>query len=209
MSDPDDDASPETKRDDIAALETVVRRWAYAAVAAREVSEAVLTRRLADKAARRFPDSEPAARRAAVAAAVKACVGHGLVDDARFADLTVRSGVARGRSRRRIALTLQDKGVAAPAALAEVDDLGAALRLLRRRRLGPWVEVSKGAPVEDDIDDAPREDRRGWARRPAARPDDRALGLLVRNGFALDTARKALALDRAAAEDYLESLPGT
>lgn len=209
MSDPDDDPSPETRRDDTAALATVVRRWAYAAVAAREVSEAVLTRRLADKAARRFPDSEPAARRAAVAAAVKACVGHGLVDDARFADLTVRSAVARGRSRRRIALTLADKGVAAPETLAEVDDLAAALRLLRRRRLGPWAETVEAAPDEDETDEAPPEERRGWARRPVARPDDRALGLLMRNGFALDTARKALALDREAAEDYLTSAPGT
>jgi SOS response regulatory protein OraA/RecX len=209
LSDPDDDPSLETRRDDTAALATVVRRWAYAAVAAREVSEAVLTRRLADKAARRFPDSEPAARRAAVQAAVAACVGHGLVDDARFADLTVRSGVARGRSRRRIALTLQDKGVAAPAALAEVDDLVAALRLLRRRRLGPWGAAVDDAPAEDDMDDASQEDRRGWARRPAARPDDRALGLLMRNGFTLDTARKALAFDRETAEEHLASAPGT
>jgi SOS response regulatory protein OraA/RecX len=209
LSDPDDDPSLETRRDDTAALATVVRRWAYAAVAAREVSEAVLTRRLADKAARRFPDSEPAARRAAVQAAVAACVGHGLVDDARFADLTVRSGVARGRSRRRIALTLQDKGVAAPAALAEIADLVAALRLLRRRRLGPWGEAVDDAPAEDDMDDAPQEDRRGWARRPTAGPDDRALGLLMRNGFTLDTARKALAFDREAAEEHLASAPGT
>ncbi|MBP0650021.1 RecX family transcriptional regulator, partial [Mycobacterium tuberculosis] len=104
----------------------------------------MLTRRLADKAARRWPDSEPEARRAAVAAAVAYCVAHGLVDDARFADLSIRGGAARGHSRRRIAVTLRERGVAGAADLAAVDDLAGALRLLRRRRLGPWATTEAG-----------------------------------------------------------------
>lgn len=186
------DDDPQTEPDD-AAFAALVRRWAYAAVASREMSAVMLARRLADKAARRFPEREPETIRTAVDAAVAACVGHGFVDDARFADLSIRGGVARGHSRRRIALTLKEKGVADPDGLAGVDDLAGALRLLRRRRLGPW------AAPEDEADEA----EEGGRARPASRAEERALGLLLRNGFGLETARRALALPLDEAEEKL------
>jgi regulatory protein len=183
------DDDPQTEPDD-AAFAALVRRWAYAAVASREMSAVMLARRLADKASRRFPEREPETIRTAVEAAVAACVGHGFVDDARFADLSIRGGVARGHSRRRIALTLKEKGVADLDGLAGVDDLAGALRLLRRRRLGPWA--------------APEDEAEGGGRaRPASRAEERALGLLLRNGFGLETARRALALPLDEAEEKL------
>lgn len=210
---------PDAPRDDAADLSTrltaAVKRWAYAAVSAREMSSAMLTRRLADKATRRFPDAEPAARDTAVATAVAACIGYGFIDDARFAEMSVRGGVARGHSRRRIALTLKEKGVAAAESLQAVDDLAGALRLLRRRRLGPWAVAA--ATEETDADEiAPPDDvdetstasgfgrRRLETRRLAARPQDRAMGLLVRNGFSLEVARRALSMTLDEAEAHLD-----
>ena len=78
----------------------------------------------------------------------------GLIDDAAYAAGRARSGLARGRSPRRIAAGLAAKGVgaadsaAAVAALAEDGadpDLAAACAYARRRRLGPFRRGPGGA----------------------------------------------------------------
>ncbi len=78
----------------------------------------------------------------------------GLLDDAAYAAGRARSGLARGRSLRRIAAGLAAKGVgredaaAAVAALRDSiadPDLAAACAFARRRRLGPFRPASPGA----------------------------------------------------------------
>jgi regulatory protein len=103
----------------------------------------------------------------------------GLIDDAAYAAGRARSGLARGRSPRRIAAGLAAKGVgpedaaAAVAALGEDGadpELAAACAYARRRRLGPF--------------------RRG----PGAAPDrQRELAAFARAGFGRRTAEAVLA----------------
>jgi regulatory protein len=77
----------------------------------------------------------------------------GLVDDAAYAAGRARSGLARGRSLRRIAAGLAAKGVGAADAAAAVaglrqdgadPDLAAACAYARRRRLGPFRRAPTG-----------------------------------------------------------------
>jgi regulatory protein len=78
----------------------------------------------------------------------------GLIDDAAFAAGRARSGLARGRSLRRITAGLAAKGVGAEDAAAAVaalrqdgadPDLAAACAFARRRRLGPFRRDATGA----------------------------------------------------------------
>ena len=97
----------------------------------------------------------------------------GLVDDALYAEGTVRAQRARGASTRGIAAKLKAKGVGADlisAALEadEADDEAAARRYAERRRLGPYRLKH-------------RAERR-----------DRDLAALCRAGFDLDLARKII-----------------
>ncbi len=134
------------------------------------------------------PEAVAAAARAAKAAAALVAgrlVAAGAVDDAAFAEARARRLARSGRSRRAIAAHLAAKGVAAEdaAAVLPEDELGAALALCRRRRFGPFAL----APME-------REARL------------KALAVLGRAGFAQDTARQALGLEREAAEERLLAL---
>jgi regulatory protein len=201
-----------------AAVSAAMRQWALRSLAARETSRALITRRLADKARRRWPAGDAETFRTLAAAVAERCAGEGLIDDARYADLSVRVAARRGRSRRRIAADLTVAGVETAGALAEIDEIAHALRLLRRRRLGPWdasettdADPSGDRAEDDDVgagdaaaagegDDA----RRGRWR--SATPDERALALLTRNGFSAATARAALRFDRAAAEERLATI---
>lgn len=110
------------------------------------------------------------------------CERLGYLDDARFAKDKARSMRRRGASARKVRAKLAEKGVAAElvdTALADApSELVGALRLLRRRRFGPW---SRG---EQD------------ARR--------VLGALARAGFGYDVARRAMEMDREEAERLLE-----
>jgi regulatory protein len=109
----------------------------------------------------------------------------GLIDDAAYAAGRARSGLARGRSPRRIAAGLAAKGVgaedsaAAVAALAEDGadpELAAACAYARRRRLGPFRRGPGGT-----------EERR------------RELAAFARAGFGRRTAEAVLACKDAAA----------
>jgi regulatory protein len=107
----------------------------------------------------------------------------GLLNDAAFAEARARSLFERGQPLRAIRLKLAQKGVgtaeieSALAALAEDEgdgnaralDREAALRLARRRRLGPW-------------------------RDPARRKDmrERDLAALARAGFSYGIAREVI-----------------
>jgi regulatory protein len=110
----------------------------------------------------------------------------GLLDDAGFAASRVASARRKGASRMKIAMGLRAKGVdgeVAAAAIAEddTDEMVAALRLCRRRRIGPW--------------------RRG--ERPDRDGLNREIGVLVRQGFAAQLARSAVLLSIEDAEQRL------
>jgi regulatory protein len=107
----------------------------------------------------------------------------GLLDDARFAAALVRGLRQRGASRRAIAYKLRARGVSQPAldaALSEGErdssdpELEAALRLVRRRKLGRYRGAQNNSSAEQHAQ-----------RR-------RDLGVLARAGFNLETARRAL-----------------
>ena len=123
--------------------------------------------------------------------------GLGAVDDARFSEFRARSLTRAGRSRRMVAAHLGARGVddatvahAVEEALGPRDgegqetELAAALVFVRKRRAGPFLRP-----------DADEEEARRRHRR--------ALDAMARAGFAHDTARRALDMDRDEAEDRI------
>ena len=148
-------------------------RWARAAAADRDGAEVEAAR---------------AAALALVAPVVAALVAAGALDDAAFAARRAEGLRRAGRSRRAIAAGLIARGV--PVALAQESvpedaeaELGAALLLARRRRLGPF--------------------RVGGGDAEAVR---RELGVLARAGFGEGTARAALGTELAVAEAWVARL---
>ncbi|MBN8875390.1 MAG: RecX family transcriptional regulator [Rhodospirillales bacterium] len=143
------------------------------------------------RAAEGEPEAIADAVRAARAAAdrvVGRLVSAGAVSDAAFAESRARSLVRAGRSRRAIAATLAAKGVPSELAQAAAPDdpeaeLGAALTLARRRRLGPF------RTGEADLAQRQKE-----------------LAILARAGFSQDVARRALAMEAAEAEERVLAL---
>lgn len=129
---------------------------------------------------------------ARIAAIVSDLVRVGLVDDASYASMKAAGLQRRGASNRRIVGVLREKGIAddlIDAALRDLDrDYGpdreriAALRLARRRRLGPWSR--------DDL----RIERRM-----------RSIASLARAGFAPALATWAIDCARDEAEALLEA----
>jgi regulatory protein len=122
---------------------------------------------------------------ALIDALVARCRATGLIDDAAYAAGRARSGLARGRSPRRIAAGLAAKGVGAEDAAAALAALGedgadpelaAACAYARRRRLGPFRRGPGGT-----------EERR------------RELAAFARAGFGRRTAEAVLACKDAAA----------
>lgn len=124
-------------------------------------------------------------------AAVAKCVALGYVNDRLYAESRITSLRREGRSGRYIQRHLQEKGVDGTlaaellAATGTEDDerqeLEAALRTIKRRRLDRL-------PVTGS-DSADRETLMAWQQKNLAR--------LVRAGFSLQLARKALALASA------------
>lgn len=122
--------------------------------------------------------------RQAVRTIVATLVASGAVDDAAFAAARARRLLRAGRSRAARSAHLAEKGVDAAtreAALAsdEEAELAAALVLARRRRIGPF----RASPPHDPAD--PR----------------RELGIFARAGYPQRIAARALAMDRAEAEE--------
>jgi regulatory protein len=150
----------------------------------------VLNRRI-DRWARAAGDQQDDAGRIAAAAAtakreaqkvVDRLVETGAVNDAAFAAQRAQSLTRSGRSRRAIAAHLAARGIpmdAARDALPEdvETELGAALALARRRRIGPFR-----------MGEADAETRR------------RELSVLARAGFPESIARRALSMEAEEAE---------
>ncbi|CAI9121012.1 regulatory protein RecX [Brytella acorum] len=131
----------------------------------------------------------------------------GIVDDGSYARSRARGLTRTGRSRQAVAATLIQRGVATPVlseALDEVlgssgdedgrrHELGAALVMARKRRLGPF------SPRESD--EAPDD---------AAAGDDtrKALGIFARHGFSRDVAETVLSMDFEEAEERVIAIRG-
>ena len=165
----------------------LIEEWALAYLA-RYASSAENLRRVLLRRARRRSGRDSDAEKA-LAAAIDALLvryrAAGLLDDAAYAAVQARRGLAHGRSLRRIAAGLARKGVAAADAAAVLaglredggdPDLAAACAFARRRHLGPF-----------------RSDR----KQPADR--QRALAAFARAGFNRETAERILACDDEAA----------
>lgn len=110
----------------------------------------------------------------------------GLLDDAGFAASRVASARRKGTSRLKIALGLRAKGVDGELARAAIeqdgtDEMVAALRFCRRRRIGPW--------------------RRG--DRPDRDGLNREIAMLARQGFATQLGRSVVLLSLEEAEEKL------
>ncbi|PZO01650.1 MAG: RecX family transcriptional regulator [Hyphomicrobiales bacterium] len=87
---------------------------------------------------------------------VARCVSSGLVDDVRFAQARAATLQRKGRSARAIAASLSAKGVprdlAAQASdVSNEDEMAAALKTARRKRLGPWSRGDRTATRQKDL----------------------------------------------------------
>lgn len=133
----------------------------------------------------------------------------GALDDAAFARSRSLSLTRSGRSRRAVAASLAQKGIGAEVLSDALEDslghrsddsaqereLGAALVLARKRRLGPFGR-DEMAPPSDDRDGEVSQMQR----------HQRSLAVFARAGFGRDVAERALAMDRMEAEDRVMAL---
>ncbi len=202
-SDGDDDLGGPPGRDELraAALSYLARYASTQAALARVLDKRIDT--WARKAGSRYEIGEQ--DRATVAAAVTAAKAlarevvasmtqAGAVDDAAFAEMRASSLRRAGRSHRAVAAALAAKGVDAETARdvleneaigGQTAELTAAVRLARKRRIGPF--------------------RAGERPDPPGRMKE--LAILARAGFAQPVARRALDMERAEADNLLSAAP--
>lgn len=150
----------------------------------RDMSEHELFVALKRKATTKFPGITEECAQSLAQQTVSYCSELRLLNDRNYAEVKVRSGVNSGKSRRRIAMKLQEKGIDAEKAvnaLEEVDDTRAAIIYCRKRAYGPF--------------------RRGEADEDR---HNKELSGLARQGFAFDLAKKVLGLNFSAANDVLD-----
>lgn len=149
----------------------------------KDMSEHELATALKRKAATKFPGITEECAQTLAKQTVDYCRELKLLNDSNYAEVKVRSGVNSGKSGRRIAMKLQEKGIDveyANAALEEVDDARAAVIYCRKRAFGPFRR--------NEPDDA---------------RNSKELSGLVRQGFAFDLSKKVLALSLDDANDVL------
>lgn len=133
----------------------------------------------------------------------------GALDDAAFARSRSLSLTRSGRSRRAVAASLAQKGIGAEVLgnaleeslghrsedAARERELGAALVLARKRRLGPFMRDKAG----EESGSPGGEENRLYRHQ-------RALAAFARAGFGRDVAERALAMDFEEAEDRVMAL---
>lgn len=155
----------------------------------------VLERRVY-KAARHYDDLDMDEAKGWIDALIDRYVASGLLDDKAYAETRARSLMSRGNSQRQIRMKLFEKGLSADdidnaLVVLERDhgdpELAAAVKLARRRRLGPYADPGKRAErVEKD------------------------LATLARAGFSYDMAKRVIeADDELELEDQLAPPPFT
>ncbi|MEN3149049.1 recombination regulator RecX [Neorhizobium sp. IRAMC:178] len=140
---------------------------------------------IARKARQKFEDIGEVQVRALAEFAVKFAYDNKALDDEAFAAISTRSGMRGGRSRRAIAQKLSQKGIASvtvAAAIAEADDLHAALILARKRAFGPFRK--------SELDE----------KRKA-----KELSAFARAGFSFDIGKKIFEMSLDEAEEALDA----
>lgn len=138
---------------------------------------------IARKAREKFEDISATQVELLAVAAVTFAYDNGALDDAAYAEIKTRSGMRGGKSKRAIAQKLSQKGIAkcdVAVAVAEADDLYAAVVLARKRAFGPFRKA--------ELDE----------KRTA-----KELSAFARAGFSFEIGKKVFAMSIDEAEDLL------
>ena len=157
------------------------KRSAVHTLSQRAVSTEALRKKIMERACRRYEGIEPEEAAELAEAAVSFCIGQGFLNDALFAEYRVSEGVRKGHSKRKIAMTLKDKGIEredARQAVSEVEDIESAVNLARKKGYGPWRRVES--------------DQKRLVKEVSA---------FARNGFSSEIAWKVIRMTVEDAED--------
>ncbi|MGR9319310.1 recombination regulator RecX [Rhizobium leguminosarum] len=149
----------------------------------RMMTEKQLFDAIARKAKEKFEDISAAQLKAVADFAVKFAYDNKVLDDSAYAEISTRSAVRGGKSKRAIAHKLAAKGVSSDkveVALEEADDLYAAAIFARKRAFGPFRRV--------ELDE----------KRKA-----KELSAFARNGFSFDIGRKVFDMSFEDAEEVI------
>ncbi|MBY3234834.1 recombination regulator RecX [Rhizobium sp. 25PS6] len=149
----------------------------------RMMTEKQLFDAITRKAKEKFAGISPAQLKAVADFAVKFAYDNKVLDDSAYAEISTRSAVRGGKSKRAIAQKLAAKGVSSDkveAALEEADDLYAAAIFARKRAFGPFRRV--------ELDE----------KRKA-----KELSAFARNGFSFDIGRKVFDMSVEDAEEVI------
>ncbi|MBY5809137.1 recombination regulator RecX [Rhizobium leguminosarum] len=149
----------------------------------RMMTEKQLFDAISRKAKEKFEDISAAQLKAIADFAVKFAYDNKVLDDSAYAEISTRSAVRGGKSKRAIAQKLAAKGVSSDrveAALEEADDLYAAAIFARKRAFGPFRRV--------ELDE----------KRKA-----KELSAFARNGFSFDIGRKVFDMSFEDAEEII------
>jgi regulatory protein len=149
----------------------------------RMMTEKQLFDAITRKAKEKFEDISAAQLKAIADFAVKFAYDNKVLDDSAYAEISTRSAVRGGKSKRAIAQKLAAKGVSSDkvgAALEEADDLYAAAIFARKRAFGPFRRV--------ELDE----------KRKA-----KELSAFARNGFSFDIGRKIFDMSFEDAEEVI------
>ncbi|MBY5314181.1 recombination regulator RecX [Rhizobium leguminosarum] len=149
----------------------------------RMMTEKQLFDAITRKAKEKFADISVAQLKAIADFAVKFAYDNKVLDDSAYAEISTRSAVRGGKSKRAIAQKLAAKGVSSDkveAALEEADDLYAAAIFARKRAFGPFRRV--------ELDE----------KRKA-----KELSAFARNGFSFDIGRKVFDMSFEDAEEVI------
>ncbi|MEI2296603.1 recombination regulator RecX [Ensifer sp. MJa1] len=161
--------------------------WARNSAAYRLARQMMTEKQLFDaiarKAREKFEDVSASQVELLAAAAVTFAYDNGALNDQAYAEIKTRSAARGGKSKRVIAQKLSEKGVAKDAvaqAVAEVDDLYAAVVLARKRAFGPFRKV--------DLDE---------------KRASKELSAFARGGFSFELGKRVFAMSLEEAEDIL------
>ncbi|MBD9494592.1 MULTISPECIES: recombination regulator RecX [Ensifer] len=161
--------------------------WARNSAAYRLARQMLTEKQLFDaisrKAREKFEDISVNQVELLAAVAVTFAYDNGALNDKAYAEIKTRSAMRGGKSKRAIAQKLSEKGVArdaVAAAVAEADDLYAAVVLARKRAFGPFRKAA--------LDE----------KRTA-----KELSAFARGGFSFELGKRVFAMSVDEAEDIL------
>lgn len=182
MTDEDETASAPTAR-----MMSWVRNSTIYRLERRMMTEKQLFDAIARKSKEKFEDITPEQTQALADAAVKFAYDIKALDDVAFAEMTTRSSIRGGRSKRAIAQKLSVKGISkeiAAHALTDTDDLYSAVIMARKRRFGPF--------------------RR---EEPDEKRMQKEISAFARNGYSFDIANRVYRMSVEDAEEILSQSP--